>query len=183
MRALVLAVFAVMMGFGVATAGEEEKKIEIKVVKSVDGEDKTVHWVGDGADIDGLEVGESRTLKDGVVVTRGEDGLTIEVDGETVDVMHSTDHRMAMAFVGDHEVDEDIDVKVSKMHGKGGTHAVKIRKAHKGIMIASPNEIDADTQETIRSVLASAGYEDEVNFINPGERHVKIIEKRVEKTD
>ncbi len=185
MRALVLAVFAVLTGFGIASAGEVEKKIEIKVVKSGDGDDKTVHWVGDGADIDDLEVGESRTLDDGVVVTRAEDGLTIEVEGESIDIPHPDNHSTLVAYAGDGQMTEDIDVRVMKMRegSHADTHAVRLHDAHKGIMIASPEEIDETTRETIRSVLASAGYDEEVSFVNPGERHVKVIKERVEKTD
>ena len=179
MRFLVLAVFATLTGFGVAAAGEAEKKVEIKVVKTGGGADTDIHWVGNGTDIDDLDVGESKTLEDGVVVTRGTDGLTIDVDGEIIVVPDINDHGTKMAFVGNSGLEEDIDVRVVRMHDGGKQHHV--RRAHtleNGIMIASGEEIDADTQETIRSVLATAGYDNEVHFVDPGERHVTIIDKQ-----
>ena len=176
MRALVLAFFVVLTGFGVATAGEDGRTVEIKVVKSGDGADSQVHWIGDGSEFDDLAPGESKTLKDGVTVTRTDDGMTIDVDGEQIVMPDVGQH---MAYVGNTEIHEDVDVHVVRMHKE---HAKPVHALHDGIVVASATEIDADTQETIRSVLASAGYADEVNFVQPGKRRVKV-EKRIKTID
>ena len=86
MKALLVTVFMVLTGVGIAYAGEEQDSIKIKVVKSVDGDDSSFSWSGDPGELDELAVGESKTLKDGVVVTRTDEGLSFEIDGETVDV-------------------------------------------------------------------------------------------------
>lgn len=176
MKALLVAVFMVLTGVGIASAGEEQHKIELKVVKSGDGSDHTVHWSGDGSALEALEVGESKTLEGGVVVTRTDDGMSFNINGETIDVPHMSDHPSTTAFRmnGDHNV-EIID---------GGPHmAVRAHSLHDGIMIASGEAIDETTQETIRSVLASAGYDADVRFIDRGSlhaRHVTVIKERIE---
>ena len=185
MRALVLAFFMALTGLGVATAGEDDRKIEINIEKSGDAGDARIHWVGDGADIDGLEVGESRTLDDGVVVTRVEEGLTIALDGESIvipDVGDLGADATNAIFVAGDAIDEDVHVRVVRAHA-GHDKGIAMGAGHPGIMIASGKEIDAATQETLRSVLATAGYEDEVHFIQPGAHRVAVIRKEVEIVD
>lgn len=183
MKALLVAIFMVLTGVGIASAGEAHNKIEVKVIKSGDGGDHTVHWAGDGAGLEELEVGESKTLEDGVVVTRTEDGMSFNINGETVDVPHMGDHPRTMAFKmksgHDGEIDGDVDVKIIE----GGKHmAIRAHPMHDGIMIASGEAIDETTQETIRSVLASAGYESDVRFIDRSmhAKHVTVIKERIE---
>ncbi|MEL7184838.1 MAG: hypothetical protein AAFN50_00205 [Pseudomonadota bacterium] len=180
MKALLVAIFMVLTGVGIACAGEAEEKFKIKVVKSGDDGEHTSQWVGDPGELDGLEVGESKTLEDGVVVTRTEEGLSFNINGEVVDVPKRHGRARTMAIMHKEGHDDEIEVEVIK----GGPHmAVRAHKMHDGIMIASGEAIDESTQETIRSVLASAGYESEVRFIDRASmhaKHVTVIEERIE---
>lgn len=181
MKALLVGIFMVLTGVGIASAGEEHKEMKIKVITSVDGDDNSFSWSGDPGEFDDLAVGESKALKDGVVITRTDDGLSLEVDGETIAVPMVHGHDGTKAFVLKDGHDADIDVEVI---GDGGSHmAIRAEPFHDGIMIASGAAIDESTQETIRSVLASAGYEQEVRFIDRSSmhaQHVTVIKERIE---
>lgn len=181
MKALLVGLFMVLTGVGIASAGEEHESVKIKVIKSVDGDDATFSWSGDPGDLDDLAVGESKTLKDGVVVTRTDEGLSFEIDGETIAVPVVHGHKGTKAFMLKDGHDGDIDVEV--IEGGGSHMAIRAHPMHKGIMIASGEAIDETTQETIRSVLASAGYDQEVSFIDRSSmhaKHVKVIRERIE---
>lgn len=181
MKALLVGLFMVLTGVGIASAGEEHESVKIKVIKSVDGDDATFSWSGDPGDLDDLAVGESKTLKDGVVVTRNDDGLSFEIDGETIDVpvLHGHNGTKAFMLKGDH----DGDVNVEVIEGGGSHMAIRAHPMNDGIMIASGEAIDESTQETIRSVLQSAGYEQDVRFIDRSSmhaQHVTVIKERIE---
>ena len=189
-RIIILAALAAVMASAGAHAQEEEQTIALKVMVSADGDaPKSVHWVSDDVDLDDLAVGESRTVtgEDGtdVVVTRMDAGMQFDINGETVVVpdMHG-DH---MAFVGTN-VDQDIDVKVMGGHGEdvdvtitgAGTHATPVHRPE-GVTIISNEPLDDSVRESIRSVLISAGLDEEVRFIDGSEdRQVHVIKKRVE---
>lgn len=190
------AVLTVLLTSFIAVAGESEKKMEIKVVKVGDGDDVEFNWSGDAVDLDGLAVGEKRVLANGsgepLVVTRTEDGLAFVVDGKTIDLPdlgaeggHMTfagagdkHHEALVEIVGEH--DEDVDVHVIR----GGPGPMGLHK-HDGITIMTGEPLDDSVKETIRSVLVSAGRDDEVRFVD-GSGHskkVKVIRKRVEVVD
>jgi len=199
MKILNLAAIAVLMAFGTAAAQDVEKKMKFKIV--VDGDDSdqpsVVSWSSDGEDLENLAVGESRTLDSGtgnqVIVTRSESGMEFNVNGETVVVPDMGQHGTTMAFVnadGVHEVHGDIDVEVMAFEGDetvdvkvigGGAHAVRGHPAE-GVTIISDTPLDDSVRESIRSVLISAGHDDEVRFIDGSEdgNHVRVIKKRVE---
>jgi len=178
-----LAALAVLMVFGAAMAQETEKKIELKIMVADDasGEDPDVHWVSDADfELDDLAIGETRTLtgESGreVTVTRTDEGMQFNVDGETVVMPDLGQHGAHMAFVNAGGEHEDVDVRVIG----DGAH---VMRAHhpEGITIVSGEPLDDSVRESIRSVLISAGHEDEVVFIDgSGDgKHVKIIKKRV----
>lgn len=194
MKLLNLAAIAVLMAFGTAVAQEVEKKMELKIV--VDGDDSgqpgVFSWSGDGEDLENLAVGESRTLNsesgNEVTVTKTESGLEFNVNGETVVMPDMGQHGTTMAFVnadGAHEVHGDIDVEVMAFDGD---ETVDVRviggDAHApgGVTIISGSPLDDSVRESIRSVLISAGHDDEVRFIDGSEDgdHVRVIKKRVE---
>ena len=199
MNLLKLTAFAVLMTFGTVMAQEVEKKMEFKIV--VDGDDSdqpnVMTWNSDGADLEGLAVGETRTLNSAsgneVTVTKTESGMEFNINGETVVVPDMGQHGATMAFVdtnGVHEVHGDIDVEVVALGGdetvdvrviKGGTHATPVQ-ATEGVTIISATALDESVRESIKSVLISAGHDDEVRFIDGSEdgNHVRVIKKRVE---
>jgi hypothetical protein len=189
-RIIILAALAAALASVGAHAQEDGHKTEMKVMVSADGGEPTVvRWVGDDANLDNLAVGESRTITagdgSGVVVTRTDAGLQFDVNGETVVVpdMHG-DH---MAFVGA-GVDQEIDVQVAGGDGEdvdvtitaAGTHAIPVHQPE-GVTIISGEPLDDSVRESIRSVLISAGVDEEVRFIDSNEnRQVHVIRKRVE---
>lgn len=194
MKLLNLAAIAVLMAFGTAVAQEVEKKMELKIV--VDGDDSgqpgSFSWSGDGEDLENLAVGESRTLSsesgNEVIVTKTESGLKFNVNGETVVMPDIGQHGTTMAFVnadGVHEVHGDIDVEVMAFEGDETVDVRVIRgDSHpsEGVTIISDTPLDDSVRESIRSVLISAGHDDEVRFIDGSEDgdHVRVIKKRVE---
>ena len=199
MKLLNLATVAVLMVFGTAMAQEVEKKMELKIV--VDGDDANqpgvFTWSSDGEELENLAVGESRTLNSGtgneVIVTKTESGMEFNVNGETVVVPDMGQHGTTMAFVNAdsvHEVHGDIDVEVMAFEGDetvdvkvigGGAQAIRAHPAE-GVTIISDSPLDDSVRESIRSVLISAGHDDEVRFIDGSEdgNHVRVIKKRIE---
>ena len=161
------AVFMVIGLFAVTVwSGEEShQKIEIKVI-SDDGGDRT-HFVLDsdelGFSLHDMQIGENQSVVDkegrAVLITRTEDGYSFEVDGKTIDMP---------AFDG--------------MHPGMAPHAMM---EDEGVMIISGKEIDAATQQVIRTALETAGHES-VHFVGGGEggpHRIHVIEKVVEVTD
>ena len=72
---------------------------------------------------------------------------------------------------------ESVDVRVIG----GGMHVME-GHATDGVTIISGEPLDDSVKESIRSVLISAGHDDEVQFIDgsgDGE-HVRVIKKRIE---
>ena len=190
MRLPKLAGLALLLTVGVATAQDAEKTIEMKVV--VDREDasgNSFHWVSSDSEVDlhGMTVGESRTLQgdDGqpVLVTRLEQGLEFDIGGEKVLVPDLDEAAMVAAievdaldgdFIdvqsGDIAVDVVSDVHV--VHGEGPA----------GVTIISDEALDDSVKESIRSVLISAGRDDDVVFIDSASesRNIKIVKKKVQ---
>ena len=134
-----------------------------------------------GFDLHSMQEGENRSIIDesgrSILITRGADGFTFNVDGEIVEmpVLFGEHHGMAWSEDGD-EVDVNVHVmhraKIARMHGMDGT------------MIISRDPIDDATQQAIKSLLESAGYESEVNFIDREEAHgEQVIIKKFTKTD
>lgn len=192
MKMLKVAAMAVVLTLGTAVAQETEQQVELKVkVIKEGGEAHDVHWVSGGMDfeLDDLAVGETRTMTgdDGqtVTVTRTDTGMEFVVDGETVVVPNIGESGQFMTMI-----DGDVDVEVHALHGDAenvdvevvgvGTHATRAFSPE-GVTIISGEPLDASVRESIRSVLISAGHDDEVTFIDgSGEkRQVKVI-KRVE---
>jgi len=192
MKFLTLAALAAMLACTGALAQEEAQKVELKVIVTGDGGDQPteVHWVGQDLDLDDLEVGETRTVTgesgDTITVTRTAEGMQFDVDGETVVVPDIGLHGGNMAFVGTSgEQDFDIDIR-SDAAGTFDvtaidTHAISAAPAE-GVTIISGEPLDDSVRESIRSVLISAGVDDEVRFIDhaAGDGEVRVVTKKVE---
>jgi len=182
MNILKLAALAALMTLAAAQAQEVEKKVEIKVVVDGNGDDVSeMHWVSDDLDFDlqDLAVGETRTIQGEsgktVTVTRSQDGFEFDVDGKAVSMPHMGDHAGHMAFVETDGVHENVDVRVMG----GGAHAMRAHSPE-GVTIISGKPLDDSVKESIRSVLISAGNNEEVTFIEGGEGGKRVIVKKVE---
>lgn len=185
-----MAGLALLFAAGVAIAQDAEKTIEMKVV--VDREDasgNSFHWVSSDSELDlhTMSVGESRTLQgdDGqpVMVTRREQGLEFDIAGEKVLVPDFDEAGMVAAIEVDGLDGDFVDVQsgnvqidvvsdVHVVHGEGPA----------GVTVISDEALDDSVKESIRSVLISAGRDDDVVFID-GEaenRRVKIVKKKVQ---
>lgn len=113
-------------------AGEGEKEVEVKkefkIVVAGDaglGSAEAIHLDLEGDD---LEIGESRQFftdsgKE-ILVTRTEDGLDVEVDGEDLD-LDTTHERVVVRTEIDGDVDEERHVVIrthGRTHGDGESH-------------------------------------------------------------
>jgi len=187
-----IASLAVLLTFGVAIADEVEKKMEIQVVVAGD----EINWSSSSSDLDldSLAVGETKTIVnesgEAITVTRSDDGLSFDVNGETVMVPDVGMHGTHMAFVGHGGEHEEVDVEVFDMDDVNAdirvvrSGAVAIQAHHpEGVTIISGNSLDDSVKDSIRSVLISAGHDDDVTFIDSsgeGGPHVRVIKKKIE---
>jgi len=174
-----LAVFmAAALFAATAYAGEEaHHKMEIKVVTD-DGNGESIVVI-DSDDLDfrlhDLQIGENRSIVDkegrSILITRAEDGFTLNIDGKTVE-LPEIDMRGRHFAPG-----VDFDVRVMDH----GTAPYGLWEPD-GVMIISGKEIDEATQQIIRTALESTGHES-VNFTGGhggGLHQVHVIEKVVE---
>jgi hypothetical protein len=159
---------ALMVGLtGTALAGDEAKtKVAVEILG--DGGTHARHFMINSEDLgfklDEMQVGESRSIVDEsgqtILVTRSEEGFSLDVDGETIELPNFQGGEHAgMQWIMDGD-DSDIDVHVMSDIDVIGANEIS------GTMIVSPKPIDSATQQAIRSLLQSAGYGDEVEFIN-----------------
>ena len=197
MKLMKLTALAMLLAFGVVMAQEVEQKIELKIMVSDDGsgDDNEIHWVSDDLDLDDLAIGESKTItgESGreVTVTRTDDGMQFDIEGETVVVPDMGAHGTHMAFVSADGDPGDIDVRVMKMDGVhedidievmgDGAHMMQAHHPD-GVTIISATPLDDSVKESIRSVLISAGNNEEVTFIDgSGDgKQVHVIKKHIE---
>lgn len=147
-------------------AGDAAKmKIAIEVVGEDGNHGKNFMINSDdlGFDLNEMQVGESRSIVDEsgqtVLITRGEEGFSFNIDGETIELpkFEGGEHsEMHWVTAGD-----DSDVM-------------------SGTMIMSPKPIDDATRQAIRSLLESAGYGSEVEFIDhDNAEHGKVMIKKI----
>ena len=179
---------ATLLFAAAAYAGEKDHhKMEIKIIAD-DGDGET-HLTLDsddlGFNLHDMQVGENRSIVDkegrSILVTRGEDSFSFDVDGKTIDMPLIEGHEGGNVWVskGDHTT--DVDVRVMRMgdHNGKGPHRMM---DDQGVVIFSGKEIDEATQQLIRTALESAGHEN-VHFAggdNGGPHGLHVIEKVVE---
>ncbi len=173
-----------LWGCLIATAAVAGPQHRMKIEVAVDGDDKdhkVFEWHGDGTEVDDLEIGESKTITDDdgneVTLTRTEDGLDIEVEGERISVLQSADDSQT----------EDVIVRKHK--------TVKVIKAdHEGsVTIISSEAIDDETRARLEEVLKEAGKDGDVVFIDGSELHgheqagtrreVRVIRRKTDVTN
>ncbi len=181
MNTLKLATLAVLLVFGGAAAQEVEKKMQLKVM--VTGDDASeINWSSDDVDFDmqDLAVGEIRTIESDsgktVTITRAEEGFSFDIDGKTVMMPDMGEHGTHMAFVDADGLHEAIDIDVDI------DNDVHIMRAHHpdGVTIVSGKPLDESVKDSIRSVLISAGNNEEVTFIDGSEEGKRVMVKKIE---
>ena len=114
-----------------------------------------------GVDLRDLQIGESQSVVDGqgraVLVTRTEQGLTVNVDGRVID----TPDFAADIDTGSFNQGTDIDIQKEVVIVDSTAAAT-----HEGITIISSQPIDDATRETLRAVLLSAGHSNDIVFLD-----------------
>jgi len=189
MNSKVLAALAILAVFGTALADEQvERKMAVKVVVDDDAstDASAVHWSSDAMDFDlqDLSVGETRSIESEsgqpVTVTRGEDGFTFDIDGQSIVMPDVGEHAAHMAFIDTDGMDHDIDVQIIGQN-MGDRHALGPHPVD-GVTIISSKPLDASVRESIKSVLMSAGNGDEVTFIDGSDddQRVMVMKKKIE---
>jgi hypothetical protein len=182
MNKLKLAALAALLVFGAATAQEVEEKMQLKVV--VGGDEATeVNWTSSEMDFDmqDLAIGESRTFENDsgnpVTITRAEEGFSFDIDGKTVMMPDLGAHGTHMAFAdasgihGAVDIDMDSDVHVMTAHHP------------EGVTIVSGQPLDQSVKDSIRSVLISAGNNEEVTFIDGSEDGRRVMVRKIKITN
>jgi len=187
MKTLQLAALAATIVFGSALADDSEQVVEkeLKIQMAVTSDDGTaMNWTSTDPNMDlhNLQIGETRSIVDdsgrSILVTKVEEGLRFDVDGESVVLPDMGAPGGHMAFVSSDGGDHDFDVQVI-----GSGHAMASAVSD-GVMIITGEPLDAATQESIRAVLQSAGNNDDVTFIDGSSRghdgNVHVISKKIE---
>ena len=167
-----------------AYSGEQEHhKMQIKVIAD-DGGD-TTHLTLDsdelGFNLQDMQVGENRSIVDkegrSILVTRGEEKFSFNIDGKIIDIPAFDGHDGGMVWASEVDHVEDIDVHV--MHD---SMAPNVMIDDEAVMIFSGKAIDEATQQIIRTALESAGHEN-VHFAggdDGGPHGVHVVKKVVE---
>ncbi len=182
MNTLRLAALAILLVVGTAAAQEDGRKMQIKVMVAGEGNDEAseLSWSSSDLDFDmqDLAIGETRTMENEsgelVTITRAEDGISLEVDGKSIMMPDMGVHGTHMAFVDAgaiHEainIDLDTDVHVMKEHHPDG------------VTIVSGKPLDQSVKDSIRSVLISAGNNEEVTFIDGSQDGRRVMVKKIE---
>jgi hypothetical protein len=165
-----------------AYSGEKQHhKMEIKVIS----DDGATHLTLDsdelGFNLHDMQVGENRSIVDkegrSILVTRGEDNFSFNIDGKTIDLPVFGGHEDGNVWVSKGDYTSDIDVHV--MHGG---MAPDVMFDDEAVMIFSGKTIDEATQQIIRTALESAGHEN-VRFAGGdvgGPHRVHVVKKFVE---
>ena len=180
------ALIAVCLFATAAYSGEQlHHKVEVIVVGADDDGETRLELNSEdmGFDLHDMQIGENQSIVDkegrAVLITRTEDGYTFEVDGKTIEMPAFDELDGANVWISDDGHKANIDVRV--MHDGMSVDAMHME----GVMIFSGKEIDAATQQVIRSALEATGHND-VNFAGGdegGPHQVHVIKKVVEITE
>lgn len=174
----------VVIGLAASAGAEEHGKraISVKVLGDYEANSTSFFFDSDDIDLDldAMQVGETHSVIDesgrSILITRTETGHSFNIDGEVVE--------MPLLIDADHS-----GIHWSAAGGDGEVHVISDFESAtfaeaQGTMIVSPTPIDAATQQAIKSLLESAGYGSEVEFIDhesagPASVKVRKIEKVV----
>ena len=167
-----------------AYAGEKDHSAIEIVVISDDAAGKTRLTLDSddlGFNLQDMQIGENRAIVDkegrSILITRGEDSYSFDVDGKTIEMPLFDSHENMALWASDADHTSNVDVRV--MH-EGMAPNVMVHD--QGVMIFSGKKIDEATQQIIRTALESAGHES-VHFAGGdegGPHQVRVIKKVVE---
>ena len=168
--AVVLAPVA-LLADDIATPVEEH--VETTVIFAGDAHD-AMNWTSAGPGAD-LAIGESRVIENEsgrtVTLTRTEEGMHVDVDGNTVVVPDVGAHTSHIELVQAGDIDVQVDnggMPDTIAISMAGTHAIRAEPPS-GVTIMSSEPLDSSVRESIKSVLISAGIDEEVRFIDSSE--------------
>lgn len=183
MNMLKLAGLAILLTAGTALAQEVEKKMAIKVMIADGSNDQAsaVEFTDDSMDfaMQNLEIGETRTIEsdsgDTISITRAEQGFRFDHDGESVMMPDIGAHGTMMTMVEAGAMHDAINVD-SAVH--------LVRPLHpEGVTIVSGKPLDQSVKDSIRSVLISAGNNEEITFVDGSQDGQQIVVKKIEVID
>lgn len=197
MKTLKLVALGLTLVLGVAALADVKEKHEMKIVVQGMSDDGSTsfHWVSDdsGFDMQNMQVGETHSIIDdagrSVLITRQEEGFEFDIDGRKVVVPKMGAH--GMAIVGGTDFTTDVDVEIIADHEMQSAHeagsvAIMSGRPHEasGVTIISHEPLDDSVKESIKSVLLSAGRDDDVTFIDRSGgsdgHQVRIIKEKIE---
>lgn len=177
---VIFAVASLMLASTAMAEKDMHMEIKIAINDGNDGEQVFLNLDSEtmGFALHDMQLGEIQSVVDesgrSILITREENGIKFEVDGKTINMPLLDAGHAAIWIDGDH--DEDIDVqihRVGRFIGEDGSA---------GIMIISGKTIDDATQESIRTLLLSSGYDGGVDFMSGGESdgriHKTVVIKR-----
>jgi len=170
----------------VALAGESTTKhIQIIVDDGSNSDQIVINLDSNnmGFDLEEMQEGETQSIIDesgrAILITRGADGIKIEVDGKTIEMpLLDGLHGAVMLDDVDMDIDVSSNVHVVRKHFVMGGDEIN------GVTIISATPIDDATRESIRAVLTASGQSGDVNFIDQTATHdsmqkIVIIRKEV----
>jgi len=182
MKFSVIAALAAVTILGTAIAQEEvERKFEVKVIMDIDGADdgSDIRWASGriAFDMQDMAVGETRVI-DGesgmsASVTRNEEGYSFDIDGETIKIPNLGAEGVHMAFASADGLHENVNIDIIN----DDIHGMKPHMAD-GVTIISSTPLDNSVRESIKSVLISAGNNDEVTFVDGTQVGVRVIKMK-----
>ena len=123
-----------------------------------------------------LAVGETRTIESDsgktISITRAEQGFRFDHDGESVMMPDIGAHGTMMTMVDAGAMHEAINVD-SAVHVMKSQHP-------EGVTIVSGMPLEQSVKDSIRSVLISAGNNEEVTFIDGKQDGRRVMVKKIE---
>lgn len=175
MKLLNIVLMAGSLMFATAVFGGEE--IVMKVQVEVNDDEGNFHLSLNsdelGFKLHDMQEGETQSIVDedgrSILITREADGFKFDVDGKTINMpMFAADHGAMWMTDGD-----IVDIDVQVLHEENSV----MRHQVKGVTIISSQPIDAETRNSIRSLLTSSGQTGDIDFIDGNEQHAGMHKK------
>jgi hypothetical protein len=188
MKIMQIVFTGLVLGLAATAFAGDETKMKMSVVVIDDAADGEIRIELDSDDLDfdlhGMQEGENRSIVDKsgrtILISRNADGFSFDVDGKTIDLpVLGGEHHGGM-WIGD-DGGDDVKLHFIKKGMFGGGESMD------GIMIMSGKPIDEATQQAIKTLLESSGYDSDVDFMDHsgphgGPHRIEVIRKHVEVT-
>lgn len=181
MHRMVLLALAGCFSFGFVLADDDTAvAVDVEVISGTANMPAPVYLAGEGSDfqVDELAIGETRTVTgpmgEIITMTRTDEGMTIDMNGETITVPPPGVHGVHMGPIAVEGGDHAMPVTIF-----GATSDVSV-EPRSGVTIISSEPLDASVRESIKSVLISAGNDSEVTFVDgSSNRHVTLMQRAI----